>query len=369
MTIYLLTIFILFNFSLFEIKGLATKKTSFIGYCFVYLLLVFQVGLRWETGTDWLPYLNNFSASESIDVVLFNTLIGYEIGYGFLAYLIRLFTENYTIFLLLHALIYYLLIFKANKQISPFPFVSLLLFYVSTIGILGSNRQLLALAICLFALQFVVAKKPIQFFSLVFLAFLFHTSALLFLVFYFLDKDFKKKYIIGVLVISIIVGATSLPNFLFSGLGNILGEASANKAEIYAEKGALGNFSLSLVGLIRRLIYFVVFFLFYDRLTVKYKEYKLIFNGFLFGLIFYFLFAGSLLILVNRGSIYFNVMEVYLLTSLLYIFNINKDRLVILLIIFVYSFYLFFQSISVYSDLFLPYKGIYINTEYKRDLY
>lgn len=367
--IYFLTIFILFLFSILSVGQYFSKKQLLICNAVLYVLLAGQVGLRWETGTDWLPYLNNFLDTDDINIVFFNSLIGFEIGYGLFVYFIRSFTQDYTLFLVIHAIIYYFLIFKSNKHISPYPFVSLLLFYVSTIGVLGSNRQLLALSICLYSVQFVMEKKPIKFFALIFIGFLFHTTAIIFSVYYFLNRDFKKHQIYWALIIAIVVGKTTLPNIFFSGLGNLLGGSSASKAEIYSQEGSLGDFSLSIFGLIRRLVYFIVFFFYYDVLTKKIIAYKLIFNGFLCGLIFYFLFSDSLLILVNRGSLYFNIMEVFLITSLLFLFKSRKDKMIIVVLLFFYSFYVFFQSISAYSDLFLPYKGIFINSEFKRNLY
>jgi len=369
MLIYIITIFILFLFAAFDLFKFINPLSRNAINIFLFLLLVVQTGFRWETGTDWTPYLENFKNTDNIAIVVVNSLIGFEPGYGFFVYLVHTFTDSYTVFLVIHAFIYYLLIFKANNKISPFPFVSLLLFYVSTIGVLGSNRQLIALSICLYSMQFIYIKQPSKFFSLVILAFFFHTTALIFLVFYFLNRDFKKYQVFGILLFSFIVGNTSLPNFLFSNLGNILGEASASKALIYSEKGSLGDFSLSTLGIIRRFFYFFIFFISYDSICKKFISYKLLFNGFLFGLIFYFLFSNSLLILVNRGSLYFNVMEVFLITCQLLIFRRNRDKFIFLVLFFFYSFYLFFQSISVYSDLFLPYKGVFINTDFNRSLY
>jgi hypothetical protein len=244
-----------------------------------------------------------------------------------------------------------------------------MLFYVSTIGVLGSNRQLIALAICMYSLKFVIEKKPFHFLISVMFAFLFHSSALLFLVYYFLNRDFSKLHILAMLLIAFVIGKSSLPSIAFSGLGNLMSEASASKVSTYSEKGSLGDFSLSLIGFVRRITYFIIFIWSYNSLTKKWPSYKLMFNGFLFGLLFYLAFSSSLLILVNRGSLYFNIMEVFLITCQLLFFKSHKNILAILFVIFLYSFYIFFQSISVYSDLFLPYKGIFINSEYKRDLY
>lgn len=367
--IYFLTIFILFLFSILSVGQYFSKKQLVICNVALYILFVGQVGLRWETGTDWMPYLDNFLISDNVDVVLVNSVLGFEIGYGLFVFCIRILTADYTVFLTIHALVYYFLVFKSNKFISPYPFVSLLLFYVSTMGMLGSNRQLIAIAVCLYSLQYIVTKKPVKFFVLIFLAFLFHTTAIIFSVYYFLNRDFKKYQVHTILILAFIIGKTTIPNLFFSGLGSLLGGASETKAEFYAEKDILGDSALSIVGLIRRLLYFLVFYWSYDKLVEKLKIYKLLFNGFLFGLVFYFLFSNSLLILVNRGSIYFNVMEVFLITSLLYLFKTNKDRMIIVVVLFVYSFYMFFQSINTYPDLFLPYKGIFVNESFKRNLY
>ncbi|WP_016991193.1 EpsG family protein [Flavobacterium sp. ACAM 123] len=369
MEVYLSTILLIFLFAFFELRCKLTVVEHTIMASLLYVVIVLQVGLRWETGTDWSSYYNNFLNTTDINIVFVNSLIGFELGYGLFSFFIRSLTDSYTVFLLSHAILYYFLIFKANKRLSPFPFLSLLLFYVTNIGVLGSNRQLLALAICLYALKFVIEKKPIKFFILVFVAFLFHTTALLFMVYYFLNRDFKKYQIIVVLVLAFIIGKTTLPNILFSGLGSLLGGASASKVDVYSAASDVGDASLSLIGLVRRLIYFVLFIVNYDMLTAKFKEYKLLFNGFLFGLVFYFLFSNSLLILVNRGSLYFNVMEVFLLSSQLLIFQLKTDRKYILLLLLIYSIYLFFQAISGYPDLFVPYKGIFINSDFKRNLY
>ena len=368
MIVYLVTFFLFLIFGYLDFCiDLNVKKKDLL-YRILFFILVIQVGLRWETGTDWIIYKDNFENTTSIQMVLLGVLDGFEIGYGLFAYIIRDLTDNYVIFFFFFSIIYYLLILKAIKQLSPYPIISLLLFYTATMGVLGSNRQLIALAICLFSLQYVfIKKKPFYFFLLVIFASLFHTTAIIFAVYYFLDRDFKKYQIILVLGLSFIIGKTALPSLLFSSFGSILGGTAAMKAEIYSNTDKIQDASLSLIGLIRRIVYFALFLYNYDKLTQKIRSYRLLFNGFAFGLAFYFLFADTLIILVNRGSLYFNVMESFLLTSQLLIF-VSKERGYLLFLIFVYSILLFFQSISAYYDLFIPYKGIFINTELNREM-
>ncbi len=136
------------------------------------------------------------------------------------------------------------------------------------------------------------------------------------------------------------------------------------KSEEYIEQGVKNK--LTFIGLIRRIIYMTIFMMNYKVLTAKLPYYKLIFNGYFFGLVIYFLFSDTLSIMVNRGSLYFNAMEPILLASQFLVLKNNRERLFFLQFMFVLMVFLLFQSISGYDDLFIPYKGIYINTEFHR---
>jgi hypothetical protein len=132
-------------------------------YIIAYILLVFQVGLRWETGTDWYSYLNHF---ESINDIASTSPLenGFEFGYNLSIWFVKLISSEYTIFLLFHAILFYIILFYSFSRYTPYFFVSLLLFYTVTMGVMGSNRQLIAIVICLFSLRYVLDKNPIRFF-------------------------------------------------------------------------------------------------------------------------------------------------------------------------------------------------------------
>jgi hypothetical protein len=355
---------VLIIFSFFEIRTNPTPIQRKSMLVFAYCLFVFQVGMRWETGTDWYSYFYNFRDTTSFSIVLENTLVGYEIGYGIVVYIFRLFTENYSVFLFSHAVVYYFLFLKASKFLSPYPFLSLLIFYASTMGILGSNRQLIALVICFYSLQFILKNKPIKFFILVFIAFLFHMSALMFLVYYFFNRDFNKRLIVVVLLLAIVIGQSSIPSYLFVQFSGLLGETAASKAEMYSTR-PLSATANSFIGLVRRLLFFFVFLFSYDKIVKKFPIYKMLFNGWTLGLLIYFMFASSFVILVGRGGFYFTIMECFLLASLLFLFK-GKHRVFLFAALSVYSFFILYQSISEYPHLFLPYKGLFINTSFER---
>jgi hypothetical protein len=371
MEIYIITLLFIFVFGILDLRLKLTDRERNCLALILYVLIVVQIGLRWETGTDWESYLVNFQNTGQYGTVLINALIGFEIGYGTLVYFIKKLFNNYSVFLFIHALIFYWGIFSVAKKNSPYFFISLMFFYATNLGLVGSNRQLLALAICLWALNYVFEKKPLKFFALVGAAFLFHTTAFLFGVYYFLDRNFKKWVVISVLVISFIIGKTELPFILFQKFGGLFGELAAAKTAAYSEgaEDALGEVNLSVFGLLKRLVFIAFFTYNYSFLSKKLTYYKLLYNGYVLGMVIYFLFASSLLIIVNRGSIYFNIMESLLISCQFLVFSKRLDKTYVFFILLLISILFLFQSILGYPDLFVPYKGLFYNVDVARKIH
>lgn len=367
MSIYIVTLVVLLVFSFIELRTSPTPIQYKSMLVVVYVLFVFQAGLRWETGTDWEPYLMHFEEVNNISDVYYS-ITGFERGYGLLVFLVKSIWNDYTVFLLVHAFLYYALVISAFKKISPYLFISLLVFYAVNLGVLGSNRQLIALGICLYALRYVIDKNAIKFFLLVALAFLFHTSAVLFVVYYFLNRDIKQFWIFAILIVSFVLGKTSIPFLVFSFVGNNIGGMGASKAFYYISNSQeeLATKSLSILGLLKRFLFLGIFVYNYNYLTSKLAYYKLIFNGYFVGLIIYFLFSSSILVLVNRGSLYFTAMEAVLLASQFLLIKNKHYKEILLVLLFIVSIFLLFQSIAGYPDLFIPYKGIFINSDFQR---
>lgn len=367
MEIYIITLFVLLFFSFLELRVELSETQQKSMAVFVYCLFVFQVGLRWQTGTDWDSYYYHFLEVNTVADV-YTTITGFEKGFSFLVLFIKFLFNDYTFFLVIHALLFYYFIFSAFKKFSPFLFISLLVFYATSIGVWGANRQLLALGICFYSLRYVLDKNAFKFFLLIGIAFLFHTTAILFCVFYFLNRDIKQSVLIAVLFLSFVIGKTNFPFVIFSFVGERIGGMGEAKTLAYVDEAkdeALKS-QLGIIGLLKRLVFMSFFLINYKFLSSKLPYYKLIFNGFIFGLIIYFLFSSTLPIMVNRGSLYFNFLEGLLLSCQFLIFKKKSESVYLLVLLFVLSIFLLFQSISGYMDLYVPYKGIFINTEFHR---
>ena len=170
------------------------------------------------------------------------------------------------------------------------------------------------------------------------------------------------------MIVSIIIGKTSLPILAFSFVGDNIGGMGSAKVLAYTESYQYDSLqpSLSIMGLIKRFLFIGLFIYNYKFLATKLSYYKLIFNGYFVGLVIYFLFSSSILVLVNRGSLYFTAMEALLLSSQFLMLKNKHYKDILLILLFIVSVFLFFQSISGYADLFIPYKGIFINEEFHR---
>lgn len=371
MEIYIVTLFIIVFFGLLDLNIKLSDHQRNNLCTILYFIFVIQIGLRWETGTDWNTYLENFNSTTDSSIVLINALTGIEIGYGFFVLLIKKIFNNYSFFLLIHAVVFYWLIFLVIKKYSTNYFITILFFYSTTLGLIGANRQLLALAICLLSLNFIFKKRLVPFFLTVLGAALFHTSAIIFSSYYFLNRNFKKIHIFIILFICIIIGKTNIPFIAFSNLGGIFGELATSKTMAYTEgsQNQIDESNLSIFGLFKRLFFIALFTYNFSFLSKKLFYYNLFYNGYVFGIAIYFLFSSSLLILVNRGSLYFNIMECFLISCQFLPFHKSSDKTLIYLVLFLICIILIFQSISAYSDLFNPYKSIFYNTDYNRIMY
>lgn len=369
MYFYYFTILLFFFPALLEtsspkLEGKIPYKNFFISL--IIIICILQMGLRWETGTDWEAYLDHYNL-QSLTFPFYNPEDSFEKGYTFLVLISKLIIPEYWFFLFIHSIILFLLIRKSYSYFSPYSVVSLLIFYVSFLGIWGSSRQLLAMGFGLLSLIYLYERKWLIYLLLVFIAFQFHTTSLLLLIFLFLKRTFSNITIISALVICAVIGFSPLPLKIFSLFGGF-NDLAASKTTAYLNQAKEVNSDISLIGFMKRLGIFGLFFFYRKRISENYPKFNFIFNGYLLGLCFYFLFVQTLPVMISRGSLYFNVLEPILLS---YIFCIAKDKRISFLfaiLLLIYSILMVKQSIIVYPELFDPYKGLFINTDYHRNM-
>lgn len=365
---YLLTcvVFALLAFyDVFILKRQDRKLFNFLSAISI-LWLTFHDGFRWGIGTDWInyyEYFNNcttqFSDSE------------FEIGYVILNKAIRNLTENYSVFLIIHAIIVYVLLSRTILKYSVNPLFSFFLLYCIMLTYLGMNRQYIALAICLYSIKYVFSREILKFLISVTVAFLFHKSAIMFLIVYFINKEISAKYYLSILIIISGISISGIINSLPLGLFYFLGNDIGSKSEFYMNSDFLQTNSLSIaLGILKRSIWLILAFVYGNRIKNKNEYYTLFLNIYFLSTIIYLLFNNTVLqIIVARGIIYFNIAEIFIIPYLISIFKNNASRKIIFLLIIIYGWIIIEKGFNFYKndlgiDIFRPYNSILTNPTY-----
>lgn len=361
MLLYLTILILIFGFGFFDcLSGKPKQKKVLLSI--IFLLFVFQDGLRWETGTDWMAYLGYFLEIPEYSWFTF------EPGYDILNKVIKILFNDYSFFLVIHAIIIYSIYFAAITKLSDLPIVTLLIFYSLTIGYMGMNRQHIALAICMYSITFILNKEKYKFLITILMASLFHFSALMFLICYTLNRKLNGKVILASLFASIIIGQINFLSIVKPILELFrLPDFITMKILVYLKGEGENTLIWLIAGSLKRILVYTLVYFNREKIKVYFPHIEFFLNVYLFSIVLYFCFNNSIQVLVSRGLLYFGIIpEVFLLSSILFIFKKPSNRIILYLIIFIFVIFTFSKSLSVFYDLFVPYKGIFINTDYFR---
>jgi len=183
-----------------EIGGLKKSQAKWLLGVLTFLLIVF-VGLRFHTGADWNIYHQIFNASISSQN---NNPHNTEYGYLLLNKLFKSIFDNYYVMQFAVTLFVGVAFYRLYKRYSEYPIVSLSL-VVWTLFFtifMAQVRQSIALAIIALAVPYIFDRKPIRFLAAIFLASLFHISAIIAIPLYFLYKNYGKILPIALMLVA-----------------------------------------------------------------------------------------------------------------------------------------------------------------------
>lgn len=195
MTIYLVILFfILFNV-LFELSHIVITPKIFI-YAFGALLLIITAGLRYGLESDYWHYYYVFNQTIKVDTL--------ESGFSFLIFFTRLFTNSYTVFCIILAVLGLGIVTRTIYKYK-YPYVMLACYYTRFYILFNLNavRQGIAVAFIFLGLHYLNDKKRYIFWILV--ATLFHASSILMLpCIFFRKKQFSIRTVIICLTVALI---------------------------------------------------------------------------------------------------------------------------------------------------------------------
>ncbi len=178
---------------------------------------------------------DNLSGDTPIVKSYIYALYSKEMGYIVYNAVIAQITSNRYIFILITTMVIYGLYYTAMKQFTRnhafamILFMALMFFFTFTY-----LRQMISAGIVWVAMQYVIKRKPIQFFVLIALAVSFHNSAIIVAPLYFVPiRKFNIPVILGVMAVALVVGMSPLPSALFDAYGEAT--EATNRAAQYAE--------------------------------------------------------------------------------------------------------------------------------------
>lgn len=157
-----------------------------------------------------------------------------EFGFSSLGALLSYVTSNRYIYILVLTLCIYVLLILTLKEYAenaPFAivmFLGLWMFFTFTY-----LRQILGCTIVWLSIRYIINRDLKRFLLIWFIGFSFHHSAIVFLPMYFVPiRKFSLKYVLIVMIAALILGLTSIPQYLFETYGEI--ETERASAMTYA---------------------------------------------------------------------------------------------------------------------------------------
>lgn len=310
MLVYILTGLVVFlslrNYEKLEVNSLNKKEKCLkIFYKYIAIIVCTIIfGLRdYNVGTDTKAYYQifNWFGTDFVKRKLFV----YETGFSFFNILINKLFGNFTIFLIIMGFILYHNIISSVCKLSERPSISMLCFFGLGSFAQSCNilRQYLAMSFCLVALVYLVKKnKIIPFIFFVFVGFLFHKSAIIFIIILPLKYlRFELKTIIFFMVASVAV-IIGLP-FLLKLFDAILGSTYSLYIRLSSNPFSIINIGvIAVMGVV--LICIISQRMIVKKNTGNAKDYNFYANMFLMYLSFVIVSIFSIE-LVDRMAIYF----------------------------------------------------------------
>jgi hypothetical protein len=333
-----------------------------------WMLLLYLAGARWQTGNDWNSYFDYYTDLEAID----DYAGDFEIGYRMLAWLVKTAGLPYGGFLFVSAVVYMSCFYLAFRRQRGAMMLILLFYCTYLLGWMGTARQVIALGLTACAGECLLERRRIAFVALVALATTFHQTAILFLVAPLLNRPLRSpQFYLFVVFLASILGQLLL--LVVPGLVDSLSgvQGLGDKVVLYSRVGAdelnheLGS-TLGVLWYVKRLVFLILFLAVREKFDTPRLAFY--FNAYVASVVFFLLLNPVLPILAIRGSNYFSIYELFLLSALV----TTRGRFAALVIPFlvVLSAQRLYTGLYAYHpDLFIPYKGLFINEELRREMY
>lgn len=329
---YILLITILFIGSLLEVLGYRKDQMKVVRWGILAFLLFF-IGLRFNTGSDWSIYIDNF---EKVPTGDYDTQ--WEAGYLFIMRIVYYLAKSYYV---LQFLVTYLLLYSLNKfftRNTDYPILAISLFVVIFFSsiMMAQVRQSIALSIILLGSKYLFSGNKLKFLLVILVACLFHVSAIVALLLLILNVKINKNIaIFGVILLQILCFFSNLILDFIRLIAPILPSRLEYLINVYMGTYFIQGADIGL-GLyyVIMILLFVVFILFSDKI----KHSNISYNTLTITIMLYAL--SKVCIVLDRFLPYFYVFAILQMLSCLDLklvgVKLRLTRTILFLLIYVF---------------------------------
>ncbi len=371
-SVYIIVYFIIFFFALSEYYQ-DKKQNKYIFYGIIAILILIG-GFRYYQGADYPIYVNLFYGAQKY--VPWNEVFEADVEASFIV-ISKIVGEYLQAPFFIVTFIYALisLSLKGNffYTFSPYPFISLLLFYMPVIFFedYGQIRQGASIAICAFAYRFIVKRQLLYFLLTVVLAYYFHKSAIIFFFAYWLAPlKINTQWALLAIVMSIILWPFEIYQYLGPIVSNIttsgLGEAYTGylNDNYYGEELEFGT------GDITKFIWLVIIFAVDRKLLNVGMKYLYPRNLTLFFFVIYYLCRGNEIFAIRLPGSYAFYLYLLLPTIIFYVEESYKRLISTYVFIFSLAILVRFQNTAIHGG-FGKFRNVLImsNPEFRNEVY
>jgi hypothetical protein len=371
--VYLIIFWILaLSALLMELK--LTKNARYVLFTLSYLLLVLFVGLRWETGNDWPDYLNYYKHLPFPDP----RYSSFEPGYRFLNLCIKDMELPFAGFNLIYAALYLGLMFLSfeHDNLDVSGWLILQLYTPILFGLMGTTRQAMAVAICMFSVRYLLANDLRRFLLCVGVATTFHISAPAFLIAWPVARfrlNLRRVLLIfpAVLLASMLnVGGLAVKSaeehFAVLRMADLESHLVLEEESSQAMFKREGGEAALILPTISRFGLAILFILCYNHYAEEPDQLYL--KLYIISILIVVLFSSTAYVLADRVSLYFSIFQIHLLALLTRRIRIPAIRKLCCAALLAISLSRLWTSTHMSSTrIFIPYKSVFINQDVRRD--
>ena len=353
--IYILTLFLSTGISFFQrnLKSLINHQDSYNFISLIPIVLISSLRSN-SVGTDTDNYLILFTDridSWNFFEQPFLTLLNFEPLFYFLIKSLKLLNTDFTVLLFIISTIVWTLIYLST--INRVKYFYHVIFFSLTLGFLfftfNGVRQSIALSFVFLSVNYFIDSKKKKFFLTIFVASLFHYSAILLIpIIWFISKiNFQKVHWIIIFFIAFMIPERvfySSINYIFSYFPFYSNYINSIIQDGYGLTTLTFGVFLNYIILLLPLLYFK---------ASKINSYnKHIFNISFFGALLYIIFSGNMIF--QRFIVYFTFFKIFQYSLIFdYLKKINKkhDKMILTLFFFI----VFLIKITVNDSGISPY--------------